>query len=84
VLFRSLWARMIAILDAFDVMVNPQPYKPAATVDEALQELERQAGTQFDPCLVPVFIRMITAKGLIQAASLSKQKTGTTVPTASA
>ncbi len=55
-----LLSRIISILDAFDVMTQPQVYKPAGTIGEALAELRRQAGIQFDPVLVPIFIEMIS------------------------
>ncbi|HQO42257.1 MAG TPA: HD domain-containing phosphohydrolase, partial [Bacillota bacterium] len=55
-----LLSRIISILHAFDVMTHQQPYKPAGTIDEALHELSLNAGTQFDPALVPVFIDMIS------------------------
>ncbi|WP_018305170.1 HD-GYP domain-containing protein [Desulfitobacterium hafniense] len=53
-----LLSRIIAILDAFDVMTHPQPYQPAKTADEALHELDLKARTQFDPALVTVFINI--------------------------
>lgn len=56
-----LLSRIIAILDAFDVITCQQPYKP---INEALDELRRKAGTQFDPALVPIFIEMIANKRL--------------------
>lgn len=58
-----LLSRVISIVDAFDVMTHRQPYKPAGTVNEALDELRLKAGTQFDPVLVPAFIRMVTDSG---------------------
>ncbi|NLK34007.1 MAG: diguanylate cyclase [Gracilibacteraceae bacterium] len=57
-----LLSRIISILHAFDVMTRQQPYKPALTINEALNELSLRAGTQFDPALVPVFIDMISDK----------------------
>lgn len=59
-----LLSRIISILDAFDVMTHQQPYKPAKTINEALQELYLKAGTQFDPTLVPIFIKMMTNKSV--------------------
>ena len=51
-----LLARIIAIVDAYDVMTNGRPYKEAISREEALKELERNAGTQFDPNLVEKFV----------------------------
>src|SRR5690348_2249240 len=45
-------ARLIAIADAFAAMTTARPYQPTRSVSAALQELERFAGTQFDPLLV--------------------------------
>lgn len=59
-----LLSRIISILHAFDVMTHPQPYKSAVSTNEALHELSLQAGTQFDPALVPIFIDMISDKSL--------------------
>jgi len=57
-----LLARIIAIIDAFDVMTNGRPYKTPMTEAEALAELKRCAGTQFDPRLVRIFIDMFDKK----------------------
>jgi diguanylate cyclase (GGDEF)-like protein len=50
-----LGARIVAVADAYDAMVNDRPYKRAVTHDQAIAELRRHAGTQFDPELVSVF-----------------------------
>jgi len=54
-----LECRMLAITDAYDAMTSDRPYRKARSREEALGELERNAGTQFDPQLVPVFIRLL-------------------------
>ncbi len=54
-----LMARIISIADAFDAMTNERPYRAARSPEEALEELRRCSGTQFDPSLVPIFERVI-------------------------
>ena len=50
-----LGARIVAIADAYDAMVHDRPYKRAISHDQAIAELRRHAGTQFDPELVELF-----------------------------
>lgn len=50
-----LACRMLGIADAFDAMTSDRPYRRALSVDEALAELIRCAGSQFDPFLVVRF-----------------------------
>jgi two-component system cell cycle response regulator len=52
-----LGSRIIAICDAFDAMTSHRLYRPAMNVDAALEELKRQAGTQFDAAVVVAFCR---------------------------
>jgi diguanylate cyclase (GGDEF)-like protein len=54
-----LGARIIAICDSFRAMIDDRVYKPAMTVEGALDELRRCAGTQFDPRLVEIFCRLV-------------------------
>lgn len=53
--------RILAIADAFDVMTSDRPYKKAVSVQKALEEIKRCAGTQFDPHLVEIFWHICTA-----------------------
>jgi HD-GYP domain-containing protein (c-di-GMP phosphodiesterase class II) len=50
------FARIIAVADAFDSMTSTRSYRGARTVDEALVELDRHCGTQFDPQMVVALI----------------------------
>ena len=50
-----LGARILAVADAYDAMVHDRPYKPRLDHDSALAELQRNAGTQFDPEVVEAF-----------------------------
>jgi len=52
-----LIARIISVADAWDAMLSNRPYRNALSVDHAKKELERHAGTQFDPEVVAEFIR---------------------------
>jgi putative two-component system response regulator len=51
----ALGARIIAVADAYDAMTRPRVFRDAITPREALLELERCSGTQFDPLVVGVF-----------------------------
>lgn len=55
----SLEARIISIADAFDAMVSDRPYRKALSYTEALNEIKRCAGSQFDPLLVEIFSEII-------------------------
>jgi putative nucleotidyltransferase with HDIG domain len=53
-----LEARVLAIADAFDAMTSDRPYRRALTHDQAVAEVERCAGTQFDPEIARVFLEL--------------------------
>jgi two-component system cell cycle response regulator len=57
-----LGARIIAACDAFDAMTSNRPHRPARSVPDAVAELRRNAGTQFDPAVVDALCRRIAAE----------------------
>lgn len=65
-----LGARIVGIVDAFDAMTHDRPYRPALTTAQALEEVQRQAGRQFDPDLARLFADTIpVADAPAQAAA---------------
>ena len=58
-----LGARIIAVCDAFDAIVSDRAYRAGAHRREALAELRRCAGTQFDPAVVAAFAAVLAADG---------------------
>ncbi|MHC2993911.1 MAG: diguanylate cyclase [Candidatus Atribacteria bacterium] len=55
-------SRIIAVVDAYDVMQSRRPYKGAVSKTKALKEIKRGAGTQFDPQLVDIFLKIVKNK----------------------
>lgn len=55
----ELGARIMTIADAFDAMTSERPYRKKLSVVSAIEELERNKGTQFDPEIVDVFISVL-------------------------
>ncbi len=53
-----LMARIIRVADAYDAMTSARPYRQAFTTQEAMDELKRCAGRQFDPRVVEAFLRI--------------------------
>ena len=52
------FARAISVIDAYSAMTLDRPYHRAIAEVDALRELERCAGTQFDPMMVASFVAM--------------------------
>jgi HD-GYP domain-containing protein (c-di-GMP phosphodiesterase class II) len=55
-------ARILAVADAYDSMVCDRPYRTGRTPAEAMKEVERCRGTQFDPDVVEAFTTVIQPK----------------------
>jgi putative nucleotidyltransferase with HDIG domain len=54
-------ARILAVADAYDAMTSDRPYRLGMPTEEARQEINRCAGTQFDPVIAGAFLRTDTA-----------------------
>lgn len=54
-----LLARIVTVADAFDAMISDRPYRKTMNIQEAIEELKRGKGTQFDPKIVDVFCKML-------------------------
>jgi diguanylate cyclase (GGDEF)-like protein/putative nucleotidyltransferase with HDIG domain len=63
-----LGARIIFVTDAYDAMTSDRIYRPKLSSQEALAELERCAGTQFDPGIVAAFVEELGLSTPMQAA----------------
>ena len=71
-----LLARIISAVDSHDVMVHDRPYHHAMPEEDAIKELRRCAGTQFDPHVIEVFTKLLEEEELpkIQKEREEKQK----------
>ncbi len=56
-----LECRILAIADAYDAMTSDRPYRKALSQKQAFEELTKNSGIQFDPRLVPIFIKVNTS-----------------------
>jgi len=57
-----LGARIMAVADSFDAMTTERPYAKALTFEEAIEEIKRHSGSQFDPQITEVFIKLLKEK----------------------
>lgn len=55
----SLEARIIEVTDAYEAMISDRPYRKALSEEDAIVELKRCAGRQFDPKIVNVFLKVL-------------------------
>jgi HD-GYP domain-containing protein (c-di-GMP phosphodiesterase class II) len=71
-----LECRILGIVDAYDAMTGERPYSRSKSAREALQELVRCAGTQFDPGLVKVFVSIMGWESLAQDGACAEAGQG--------
>jgi HD domain len=57
------FARVIAVADAFDAMTSNRSYRGARSIEEAVADLRKWSGTQFDPALVDAFVAALSKAG---------------------
>jgi diguanylate cyclase (GGDEF)-like protein len=57
-----LGARLLSVIETYDAMTSAQPYREALSAAEAREELQRCAGSQFDPQVVAVFLQTLQAQ----------------------
>jgi HD-GYP domain-containing protein (c-di-GMP phosphodiesterase class II) len=55
----SIEARIVAIADAIDAMTSDRPYRKALKMEQVIEEINRHAGTQFDPRVAKEAIRLL-------------------------
>ncbi|HDQ26061.1 MAG TPA: HD domain-containing protein, partial [bacterium] len=67
-------ARIIALADAHSTITSKRPYREERSLEFALKELSRCAGTQFDPAVTGIFIEMLKEEAREQEDELKKQK----------
>lgn len=60
-----LAARIITVTDTFDAMTEDRPYRKALSYNDAIGELLRLAGEQFDPAMVRPFVKVLIKSGVV-------------------
>jgi len=60
-----LVARIFAIADAYDMMVNDRPFQTRMTKNAALREIQSQSGKQFDPDITEIFIDLMAEEQIV-------------------
>jgi putative two-component system response regulator len=57
-----LGARILAVADAFDAMTSERPYRQSLSIDYSLEEIRKHCGSQFDPEIAAIFLKLFSPK----------------------
>ena len=69
-----LEGRIVTVADVFDALTHERPYKPAWEPEDAVEEIQRQAGTQFDPVVVTAFLQVQREHELVRLTDNQLQR----------
>ncbi|NQT00131.1 MAG: HD domain-containing protein [Candidatus Omnitrophica bacterium] len=58
----EIGSRIMSIADAYDAMISARPYRQALTMRQAIAELKKNSGTQFDPGIIRMFLRLLESR----------------------
>ena len=78
-----LEARILSVVDCYDAMTSNRPYRAALAPEQAIEEVDRCSGTQFDPDVAVAFIEAWESGALGVTAALRAASTASTRPRAS-
>lgn len=70
-----LAGRLVAVADSFDAMTSDRPYRKGMNLDQAVNELKRNSGTQFDPHVVELFLYLLESGALDKHLARPEEKT---------
>lgn len=70
-------SRIVSLLDAYDAMISDRVYRPALTHDEAINEIYRCSGTQFDPQVVQIFFKILCIQRDVKITASDKEALST-------
>ena len=74
-----LVTRIVSVIDVFDALVSRRPYKEPWEPHHAAEEIEKGSGTQFDPTVVPAFLKLYRS-GAFDRIILSAQQASALPP----
>lgn len=73
-------ARLTSVADTFDVLTHDRPYKAANSLEEALAEIQKERGRQFDPGAVDALLKLASSQDLLQLDQVLLHETGLAIP----